>query len=106
MTSKKRSYFVYIMASRSRALYTGVTNSLYDRVAQHKAGGDPAAFTARYRITRLVYYEEFASIQRAIEREKQIKCWNRAKKVRLIESVNPDWKDLSLEPRFGESSSR
>jgi putative endonuclease len=95
-------YFVYILSSISRAIYVGLTNDLYYRVIKHKAGEDSKAFTKRYRINRLVYYETFQSIQKAIEREKQIKSWRREKKVKLIESVNPAWKDLSKEPRFSE----
>jgi putative endonuclease len=79
-----------------------MTNSLYTRVKQHKRAEDAKAFTARYNIHRLVYFEEYESRQRAIEREKQIKRWRREKKVRLIESVNPDWRDLSREPGFCE----
>ena len=105
MTCKNRC-FVYIMASRTRVLYTGVTNDLYDRVNRHKSGRDEGSFTARYRVNRLVYFEGFRSVQKAIEREKQIKRWRRAKKVRLVESVNPRWKDLSLEPRFGAGGVR
>ncbi|HKK44902.1 MAG TPA: GIY-YIG nuclease family protein [Balneolaceae bacterium] len=93
-------YFVYILSSTSRAIYVGVTNDLYDRVKQHKSGVNSNAFTKRYKITRLVYYETYKSIQRAIEREKQIKRWRRDKKVKLIESVNPEWRDLSREARF------
>lgn len=93
-------YFVYILSSISRVIYVGVTNDLYDRVKKHKTGEDSKTFTKRYKINRLVYYETFQSIQKAIKREKQIKSWRREKKVRLIESVNPAWKDLSREPRF------
>jgi len=100
----KQTYYVYIMASISRVIYTGLTNSLYHRVRQHKSGKQPTAFTTRYRITRLVYYEQYDSIQIAIEREKQIKRWRREKKIKLIESVNPGWRDLSLEPGFGKRS--
>jgi putative endonuclease len=89
------SYFVYLMASRSRVLFTGVTNDLNRRVAEHKAGTVPG-FTRKYNLTRLVYFEETSNIRAAIEREKEIKGWRRAKKVVLIESVNADWLDLSL----------
>ena len=88
------TYYVYIMAGRSRTLYTGVTNNLERRVLQHR---DPRAtgFSARYKVNRLVYYERFGDVRAAISREKQIKGWGRMKKVGLIESVNRDWKDLS-----------
>jgi putative endonuclease len=88
------AYHVYILAGRSAVLYTGVTGSLALRVTQHrerKASG----FTAKYNVTRLVYYELFGSPAAAIAREKQIKGWVRAKKVALIEARNPGWRDLS-----------
>ncbi|HEX5484247.1 MAG TPA: GIY-YIG nuclease family protein, partial [Terriglobia bacterium] len=77
-----KSYFVYIMSSRSRTLYTGVTNNLMRRVYEHKHGIFPG-FTSSYKITRLVYAEETSDIQIAIRREKQIKGWLRAKKIAL-----------------------
>ena len=89
-----KQYFVYIMASASGTLYTGVTGDLERRVAEHKQKLIPG-FTARYNITRLVYYESTPDVRSAIAREKQIKGWLRAKKVALIESVNPQWRDLS-----------
>ena len=91
-----KQYYVYIMTNRSRTLYTGVTSDLERRVYEHKQKLVPG-FTARYRITRLVYFEVSQGIQAAIAREKQIKGWLRAKKIALIESVNPGWKDMSLE---------
>ena len=87
-------YHVYIMTNRSRTLYTGVTNDLERRVFEHKSGTG-SKFTSKYRITRLVYYEACSDPREAITREKQIKGWLRAKKIALIESVNPDWDDLS-----------
>jgi putative endonuclease len=87
-------HYVYIMASASRVLYVGVTSNLHRRVWEHKQKRIDG-FTKRYNITRLVYYEETSDIRAAIEREKQIKGWLRAKKVALIESVNPGWSDLS-----------
>ena len=91
-----KNYYVYIMASASRTLYTGVTSNLERRVLQHRRkllGG----FTACYNINRLVYYEVSSEIVAAIAREKQIKGWSRKKKNALIESVNRDWEDLSAE---------
>lgn len=82
------------MTNHSRTLYTGVTNDLLRRVQEHKQKLVPG-FTVRYRITRLVYYEETNDIRAAIEREKQIKGWLRVKKISLIESINPGWEDLS-----------
>ena len=97
-----RVYYVYIMASRSRVLYTGVTNDLARRVHEHKGSLIPG-FTSTYRVTRLVFFEEFTDVRDAIAREKQIKGWVRARKVRLIEAHNPTWEDHAehwfLEPR-------
>lgn len=83
------------MTNKSRTLYTGVTNDLERRVYEHKQKLVPG-FTAKYNITRLVYFEVTQDVQAAITREKQIKGWLRSKKIALIESVNPEWKDLSL----------
>ena len=90
----ERLYYVYILASRSRTLYTGVTNHLVRRIQEHRDGLVPG-FTSRYRIHRLVYFEMFRDIRGAIAREKQIKGWSRAKKVALIEEQNPTWEDLA-----------
>ena len=90
-----KSYFVYILASKSRVLYTGVTSDLEQRVHRHKNKSTPG-FTARYNISRLVYFEETNDVHAAIGREKQIKSWRRSKKVSLIESMNPAWVDLSV----------
>ncbi|HEV8233987.1 MAG TPA: GIY-YIG nuclease family protein [Gemmatimonadaceae bacterium] len=90
-----RQFYVYILASRSRRLYVGVTNNLLVRLAQHRDG--QCAFTARYRISRLVYFECTANVMGAIAREKQIKAWRRAKRVALVESSNPTWDDLAAE---------
>ena len=90
-----KQYYVYIMANVSRTLYTGVTNNLERRVYEHKEKTAPGFST--YNINRLVYYEDLADIRDAIAREKQIKGWLRAKKIALIESVNPKWRDLSEE---------
>ncbi|MGD0570747.1 MAG: GIY-YIG nuclease family protein [Candidatus Sulfotelmatobacter sp.] len=92
----QKTYFVYIMTNRSKTLYTGVTNSLVRRVREHKLGIG-GTFAARYRLDRLAYFERFGDIRDAIEREKQIKGWLRIKKIALIVSVNPEWKDLSAE---------
>lgn len=90
-----RTYYVYIMASRSRVLYTGVTNNLARRVDEHKRGLNHG-FTSRYRVTRLVYFEEFTDIRDAIAREKQIKGWTRSRKTALVERRNPTWEDLAF----------
>ena len=89
-----KTYHIYIMASASRVLYIGVTNDLAVRVYQHKHKRVPG-FTARYRVTELVYFEAFGDIRAAIVREKQMKGWLRARKVSLIKSFNPRWEDLS-----------
>lgn len=89
-----KTYYVYIMANKSRTLYTGVTNNLERRVLQHRRKLVPG-FTSRYNINRLVYYEAFGDVRAAISRETQIKGWLRTRKVALIESANRDWKDLS-----------
>jgi putative endonuclease len=86
--------FVYIVASRSRNLYTGVTGNLERRLLEHKKGL-VQGFTKRYRIHRLVYYETFGYFRDAIAREKQIKAWTREKRISLIEANNPAWSDLS-----------
>lgn len=83
-----KQYYVYIMANRTRMLYTGDTNNLERRVYEHKNRIIPG-FTSQYNITRLVYQEVFTDIRDAIAREKQIKGWLRAKKIALIETINP-----------------
>ena len=89
-----KTYYVYIMANKSRTLYISVTNNLERRVLQHRRKLVPG-FTGRYNINRLVYYERFGDARAAISREKQIKGWLRTKKIVLIESANRDWKELS-----------
>jgi putative endonuclease len=86
-------YCTHIMASRSRTLYIGVTGNLHRRVFEHKKK-ERAGFTARYNCDRLVWFENFQYIQRAIAREKELKGWRRDKKIALIESMNPAWMDL------------
>lgn len=88
--------FVYIMASKKNGtLYTGVTNNLVRRTAEHKAHINQG-FTSRYNVVNLVYFEQFTDFKQAILREKQIKKWNRAWKIALIEKENPQWEDLAL----------
>ncbi len=86
------------MTNKSKTLYTGVTNNLQRRVFEHKEKLIPG-FTAKYNINKMIYYEIFNDVNSAIAREKQIKGWLRKKKIDLIESMNPDWKDLSEEWR-------
>ena len=89
-----RQSAIYILSNVSRrSLYTGVTGDLIKRVWQHKHGVT-GGFTSRYRVTRLVYFEVYIDIRDAIVREKQIKGGSREAKIRLIESMNPDWQDL------------
>ena len=89
-----RTYCVYILASRSRNLYTGVTGNLEPRMVEHRQGLTPG-FTTRYRIFRLVYFEFFSDVRAAIAREKEIKGWRREKKIWLISRNNPTWADLA-----------
>ncbi len=92
-----RSFYVYILASKSGVLYVGVTNNLVVRIGRHKEGRIPG-FTRKYNVTRLAWFEAHTSIRGAISREKEIKGWRRSKKVKLIETINPLWKDLSEDP--------
>jgi putative endonuclease len=94
MRHMEHCYYVYILGSKSRTLYIGVTNDLVTRIRQHRSGVF-GGFTSDYRIHRLVYYEVFRWVQEAIAREKQLKRWRREKKVALIERENPTWEDLS-----------
>jgi putative endonuclease len=93
---RTRSYYVYILSSRSLRLYIGVTNDLERRVLQHKRRELPG-FTRRYNIDRLVYYEEMSDVNDAIAREKQLKGWVRGKKFALIEQMNPELEDLAAD---------
>jgi putative endonuclease len=106
----EKTYYIYILAIRSRTLYTGMTNRLLERVKQHREGTFPG-FTSEYRIHRLVYFETYRDVKAAIAREKQIKSLVRAKKVALIETRNPTWEDLAAEwfaphPRKADPSLR
>jgi putative endonuclease len=89
--------YVYILASSFQRLYIGVTTELEVRIQKHKNGTYSSSFTKRYRIDKLVYFERYTLISAAIAREKQLKRWSRIKKIRLIVSQNPTWKDLSAE---------
>ena len=91
-----RQYYVYILTNNSKTLYTGVTNNLPRRIYEHK-NKLVEGFTKKYNLTKLVYYEISEDVRSAIAREKQIKGWLRSKKINLIESTNPEWKDLSSE---------
>jgi len=89
-------YYVYIMSNKSRMIYTGVTNDLERRVFEHKKKLIPG-FTSHYGLDKLVYYESTNNVAVAIEREKEIKGWVRRKKTALINTLNPEWEDLSKE---------
>ncbi len=100
--------YAYILSSKGKRLYTGVTAQLQIRVAQHKSKKNPASFTARYNIDQLVYFEAFPSIGEAIARESAIKNMHRTEKIALIVALNPTWRDLSEDwgkpiPPFDES---
>ena len=90
----RRTFAVYILASRRNGtLYIGVTNNLALRTCQHRAGAG-GAFTARYRVTQLVWYQRYEDVNEAIAREKQLKKWERRWKLKLIEDFHPQWADL------------
>ena len=90
----ERLYYVYIVASKSRVLYVGMTGFLMNRVLRH-GSGEGGAFTRKYRVNRLVYYECFHQVGNAIARETEMKKWRREKKIALIEKQNPTWEDLA-----------
>ena len=94
----RKRCFIYILTNKNHTvLYTGVSSNLPKRLEQHRTGFYAKSFTHRYNVTELVYYEKFSSIVAAIAREKQIKAGSRQKKIDLINSLNPEWKDLSEE---------
>ena len=84
------------MTNRSKALYIGISSKIRKRVFQHKTGVFEG-FTSRYKLDRLVYWEKFKYVDRALAREKQLKRWTRIKKMQLIVSMNPTWKDLAAD---------
>ena len=90
------SYYVYILTNNSKTLYTGVTNDLERRIYEHQNKLVPG-FTVPYNLSRLVFLETTPNVRAAIAREKQIKGWTRRKKIALIESTNPRWRDLSVD---------
>ena len=94
---KIKQFYVYIITNPTKTvLYTGITNDIERRTYEHK-GKEIKGFTSRYNVTKLVYYETYEDVDSAIAREKQIKAGSRAKKIALIEKMNPKWKDLSNE---------
>jgi len=94
---KNHNYYVYILSNKNNnVLYTGVTNNLERRMLEHKSKVN-ASFTAKFNCNKLLYYEEFQWIEEAIAREKQIKGGSRLKKIKLINTHNPNWEDLSID---------
>ena len=88
-------YYVYILTNATNvAMYIGVTNDLLRRVYEHKIDAIPESFSAKYKTHKLVYFEETGDVRVALEREKQLKGWRRSKKNALVESTNPQWRDL------------
>ena len=90
-----RRYYVYILASHARVLYVGVTNDMTRRLEQHRSYTDPHAFVTQYKVTKLVYFEEYQTATQAIARETQLKAYRRSKKVALIQCHNPHWVDVA-----------
>ncbi len=88
-----KSYYIYIISSFKKVLYIGITSNLRKRIWEHREGVVDG-FTKKYNIKMLVYYEVYDDPETAIKREKQLKRWRREKKLKLIESMNPEWKDL------------
>src|SRR3712207_6759255 len=105
MSRRMRPFYVYSLSNAARTLCIGVTNDLERRVYQHKQGQVPG-FTATYRINYLVHYEETSAVHEAIEREKQLEGWTRAKKIALIEASNPRWGGSSLDWHPGNGASQ
>lgn len=102
---REKGGFVYVMSNwTGDVIYTGITNSLERRVWEHKNKA-ASGFTAKYNLSKLVFYEEFGDIESAIFREKEIKKWRREKKNKIIEAMNPEWEDLS-EGWYEDSSIR
>jgi putative endonuclease len=93
---REKRYYVYIITNPSRTLYTGITNNLRRRIDEHQRKLVPG-FTAKYNINRLVYFDVFEDVRNAIDCEKKVKSWTRAKRVALVDSRNPKWDDLSRE---------
>jgi putative endonuclease len=95
---EEMAYYVYIMSNKwHTVIYTGMSSDLEGRVWQHKFKEDPTSFTARYNCNQLMWYAETDDVWAALEEEKRIKAGSRAKKIEMIEEMNPEWKDLSKE---------
>jgi len=91
----KRGYFYILTNKYNTVLYAGSTSDFSKRLNEHRVKADPKSFTAKYNVTKLVYYEARPSIESAIKRERQVKGWVRSKKIELIEKLNPQWRDLA-----------
>ena len=89
-----RTYYVYILTNQSRSLYIGITSNLHQRMEQHRSGRTPG-FTSKYNVHRLVYFEETASAEAAVNRERSLKKWPRSWKMALVDQSNPLWRDLT-----------
>ena len=87
-------YYVYILTNKSNTLYVGVTGNLEQRIEQHLRKSAKNSFTAKYNINKLIYYQEFESVAEAIVAEKRLKGWTRKKKIALIKTINPGFRDL------------
>jgi putative endonuclease len=96
LTTVEKTYAVYVLTNDSGTLYVGVTSALEQRVTQHRLGLADG-FTKKYRLHRLVYYEATSDVHVALEREKQIKRWRREKKIALVRTANPKWRDLAID---------
>ena len=95
-TSDEYTYYVYILTNSTRILYVGVTGDMEERMDEHKKDQVPG-FPSRYNLTMLAYYETAQDVWSAVEREKEIKGWGRVRQEALVESMNPEWRDLSEE---------
>jgi putative endonuclease len=92
-----KDYVVYILSNSAATLYIGVTGNIDERMFQHDDRQDPKSFASRYNLHRLVFMETYPTARQAIDREKQLKGWSRAKKLKLIREQNPEWRDLSVD---------
>ena len=99
--NRMRDYFVYILSNNSQVLYIGVTSDLDGRLFEHVRDRQPTSFTARYNLDRLVFYESYPTPGEAIAREKQLKGWNRERKKKLIQEMNPMWRNLLEDLKAG-----
>jgi len=94
MASRSKTYYVYILTNQTGSLYTGMTNDLHRRLWQHR-NADGSAFTSRYKVGKLLWFEETDDVSAALNREKQIKNWRRQWKIELVDSANRAWTDLA-----------